>query len=178
MWLHGDPHPANVVVADGTLAGVLDFGELCAGDPATDLAAAWLLLPPGAAPRFFGAYARADEAVIRPARGWAVLRALSLIDIGRAGELGLSGGKATWGPAGRARSTVCRRTAPPHRADSPLTPDPSGFTADLALAPSCSSGGFARYRLSHLRRRSSQCTIARVLTRSSRLWASRASPGP
>ncbi|WP_246037548.1 phosphotransferase [Saccharothrix texasensis] len=29
LWLHGDPHPANVVVRDGTLAGVVDFGELC-----------------------------------------------------------------------------------------------------------------------------------------------------
>ena len=44
VWLHGDLHPANVVVADGTLAGVIDFGEVCAGDPATDLAAAWILL--------------------------------------------------------------------------------------------------------------------------------------
>ena len=40
VWLHGDLHPANVVVSDGTLSGVIDFGELCAGDPATDLAAA------------------------------------------------------------------------------------------------------------------------------------------
>ena len=27
LWLHGDLHPANVVIADGTLAGVLDFGD-------------------------------------------------------------------------------------------------------------------------------------------------------
>src|SRR4051794_12839667 len=51
-WVHGDLHPANVVVADGTLSGVIDFGELCAGDPAADLAAAWVLLPAGTAPRF------------------------------------------------------------------------------------------------------------------------------
>ncbi|MFF2846566.1 aminoglycoside phosphotransferase family protein [Streptomyces sp. NPDC058001] len=101
IWLHGDLHPANVVVADGTLTGVLDFGEVCAGDPATDLSAAWLLLPSGTATRFFDAYATADEAMIRRARGWAVLRAIGLISIGRAGELGLPGGKTTWGPAGR-----------------------------------------------------------------------------
>jgi aminoglycoside phosphotransferase (APT) family kinase protein len=53
LWLHGDLHPANVVVRDGTLSGVIDFGELCAGDPATDLSAAWLLLPAGTASRFF-----------------------------------------------------------------------------------------------------------------------------
>ncbi|MEU5771677.1 aminoglycoside phosphotransferase family protein [Streptomyces venezuelae] len=101
-WLHCDLHPANVVVADGALTGVLDFGELCAGDPATDLGAAWLLLPQGAAPRFFEAYGRADPAMIRRAKGWAAIQSLALIDVGRNGERGLPGGKVTWGHAGRA----------------------------------------------------------------------------
>ncbi|WP_432991080.1 aminoglycoside phosphotransferase family protein [Dactylosporangium sp. CA-233914] len=101
-WIHGDLHPANVVVADGTLSGVIDFGELCAGDPAADLAAAWVLLPAGTAPRFLDAYGIADDAMIRRARGWAVLRALVLITIGQMWEQGLPGGKRTWGPAGRA----------------------------------------------------------------------------
>jgi len=102
IWLHGDLHPANVVVRDGTLAGVIDFGDLCSGDPATDLSAAWLLLPAGAAGRFFDVYARADEATIARARGWAVLRALTLIFVGRNGRLGRPGGKPTWEPAGYA----------------------------------------------------------------------------
>ncbi len=102
VWLHGDLHPANAVVTDGTLGGVIDFGELCAGDPATDLAAAWLLLPSGAAPRCLDAYGGPDPATIRRARGWAVLRALSLLGIGLAGTRGLPGGQPTWGPAGRA----------------------------------------------------------------------------
>ncbi|MQS11352.1 phosphotransferase [Streptomyces kaniharaensis] len=106
VWLHGDLHPANVVITDGTLAGVIDFGDLCAGDPAADLAAAWLLLPAKALPDFLRAYANADAnaglATMRRARGWALLHSLSLIDIGRAGERGLPGGQPTWGPAGRA----------------------------------------------------------------------------
>ena len=102
LWLHGDLHPANVVVQDGMLAGVIDFGEMCAGDPATDLSAAWMLLPAGAASRFFDAYGQADEATIARSRGWAVLRALGLIGIGRNGRLGLPGGKPTWEPAGYA----------------------------------------------------------------------------
>jgi aminoglycoside phosphotransferase (APT) family kinase protein len=101
-WLHGDLHPANVVVRDGTLAGVIDFGELSAADPAADLSAAWILLPAGTATRFFDAYQRADEATVARARGWAVLRALHLLSIGRNGRLGLPGGKPTWEPAGRA----------------------------------------------------------------------------
>ncbi|MFJ1561763.1 aminoglycoside phosphotransferase family protein [Streptomyces mirabilis] len=102
VWLHGDLHPANVVVSDGALSGVIDFGDMCAGDPAVDLAAAWVLLPAGAAARFFDAYPYVDEAMIRRARGLAAAKSLFLILMGRAGERGLPGGKPTWGPAGRA----------------------------------------------------------------------------
>jgi aminoglycoside phosphotransferase (APT) family kinase protein len=101
-WLHGDLHPANVIVQDGRLCGVIDFGDMCAGDPATDLSAAWILLPAGTASRFFDMYAQADAATIARARGWAVLRALHLIVIGQNGRLGGPGGKPTWEPAGRA----------------------------------------------------------------------------
>lgn len=99
VWLHGDLHPANVVVADGTLAGVVDFEELGAGDPASDLASAWILLPE--AERFLDAYG-ADEATVRRARGWAVTRALFLIAMGINGEKGIPGGKTHWGPVGHA----------------------------------------------------------------------------
>ncbi|MFE1288763.1 aminoglycoside phosphotransferase family protein [Streptomyces sp. NPDC058751] len=101
VWVHGDLHPANVVVVDGTLAGVVDFGALFAGDPAWDLAAAWLLLPAGGASRFFDSYARADEAAVRRARGLAAMKGLFLMSMGRNGDLGLPGGKPNWGPAGR-----------------------------------------------------------------------------
>lgn len=33
VWLHADLHPANVLTAGGTFGGVIDFGDLCAGDP-------------------------------------------------------------------------------------------------------------------------------------------------
>jgi aminoglycoside phosphotransferase (APT) family kinase protein len=102
VWLHGDLHPANVVVSDGTLSGVIDFGGMCGGDPAVDLAAAWVLLPAGAASRFFDAYGHTDEAMIRRARGLAVAKSVFLVLMGQAGERGLPGGKPTWGPAGRA----------------------------------------------------------------------------
>ncbi|MET8788098.1 aminoglycoside phosphotransferase family protein [Streptomyces sp. NPDC004589] len=101
VWVHGDLHPANVVVADGTLAGVVDFGALLAGDPAWDLAAAWLLLPAGGASRFFNCYAQADEAAMRRARGLAAMKSLFLMLMGQNGERGLPGGKPNWGPAGR-----------------------------------------------------------------------------
>ncbi|MEV5953866.1 aminoglycoside phosphotransferase family protein [Streptomyces sp. NPDC051987] len=102
VWLHGDLHPANVVVSDGTLAGVIDFDAMFADDPAWDLAAAWLLLPEGAGARFFEGYAHADEATVRRARGLAAMKSLFLILMGQAGDRGLPGGKPAWGPAGRA----------------------------------------------------------------------------
>ncbi|MCO8270811.1 aminoglycoside phosphotransferase family protein [Actinoplanes sp. TRM 88003] len=101
VWVHGDLHPANVVVADGTLAGVVDFGALFAGDPAWDLGAAWLLLPEGGAARFFGRYPRVDEATVRRARGLAALKCLFLMLMGQNGDRGLPGGKTSWGPIGR-----------------------------------------------------------------------------
>ncbi|MER5639833.1 aminoglycoside phosphotransferase family protein [Kitasatospora sp. NPDC002227] len=101
LWVHGDLHPANVVVADGTLAGIIDFGSLFAGDPAWDLAAAWLLLPEGGARRFFDRYAHADEAAVRRARGLAALKCLFLMLMGQNGDRGLPGGKPNWGPLGR-----------------------------------------------------------------------------
>ncbi|MFF2730250.1 aminoglycoside phosphotransferase family protein [Streptomyces sp. NPDC058008] len=102
VWVHGDLHPANVVVDGGTLSGVIDFGDMFAGDPAWDLAAAWVILPRGAAARFFDVYAHADGATVRRARGLAAMKSLFLMLMGRNGDQGLPGGKPAWGPAGRA----------------------------------------------------------------------------
>ena len=44
VWIHGDLHPGNLLVRDGRLSGVLDFGDVTAGDPATDLSVGWMLL--------------------------------------------------------------------------------------------------------------------------------------
>lgn len=77
VWLHGDPHPANLLVADGRLAALLDFGDVTAGDPASDLATAWLCFGPAARARFFSSYDEAathagDRATLhRRARAWA-----------------------------------------------------------------------------------------------------------
>jgi len=71
VWLHGDLHPANILVSDGKVSGVIDFGDLTSGDPATDLAVAWMLGVPGE--DFMAAYGRAgDRDLWRRARGWAL----------------------------------------------------------------------------------------------------------
>jgi aminoglycoside phosphotransferase (APT) family kinase protein len=75
VWLHGDLHPANILVNDGQVSGVIDFGDITAGDPASDLSVAWMLLPPDCHAIFWSAYGppggQADALRAR-ARGWAL----------------------------------------------------------------------------------------------------------
>lgn len=42
-WIHGDLHPKNVLVQNGKISAVIDWGDITAGDIATDLASIWLL---------------------------------------------------------------------------------------------------------------------------------------
>ena len=82
VWLHGDLHPANVLVLDGALGAVIDFGDVCAGDPATDVAAAWMLLPESAVATFATSYGGIEPALEVRALGWALLFGLMLLAIG------------------------------------------------------------------------------------------------
>jgi len=42
-WLHGDVAPSNLLVRDGRLSAVIDFGGMAVGDVACDLTIAWTL---------------------------------------------------------------------------------------------------------------------------------------
>ena len=83
LWLHGDLHPANLVGSDdGGLEAVIDFGDLTAGDPATDLAAAWLVFDQTGRRAFrktLGTQYDADPHVWGRAQGWAVCMASALL---------------------------------------------------------------------------------------------------
>jgi len=82
LWLHGDLHTSNVLVRDGRLAAVVDWGDMCGGDPATDLAAFWMLFD--AAPRDAGLKAYGVDAATRArACGWAISFGSVLLDTGR-----------------------------------------------------------------------------------------------
>jgi aminoglycoside phosphotransferase (APT) family kinase protein len=76
VWVHGDLHPFNVLLdtaPDGgtRLSAVVDFGDVTAGDPAVDLATAWLTLDREAR-RTFRAHVTADDDTWERARAWAV----------------------------------------------------------------------------------------------------------
>jgi aminoglycoside phosphotransferase (APT) family kinase protein len=82
LWVHGDPHPGNVLVRNGTVSAVIDFGDLTAGDPATDLALAWLAFDRPARRELRVQYARdrsLDDDTWTRARGWALCLAVALI---------------------------------------------------------------------------------------------------
>ena len=76
VWIHGDLHPGNLLVRDGRLSGVLDFGDLTAGDPATDLSVGWMLLREPARSTFreltCGADGWLDDDTWTRARAWAL----------------------------------------------------------------------------------------------------------
>lgn len=78
VWLHGDLHPNNVLVHRGAISAVVDFGDLTSGDPATDLAIAWMLLDEPARATFRARLAP-DQATWDRGRGWALTLGLAYL---------------------------------------------------------------------------------------------------
>ncbi len=81
-WLHGDLHPGNLIVHGGELAGVIDFGDLTSGDPATDLLIAWALFPPDVRPVFRAAVGAVDDDAWRRGRAWALAHGAACLALG------------------------------------------------------------------------------------------------
>lgn len=74
-WYHGDLAAENLLVQDGHLAGVLDFGGLAVGDPTVDLMVAWEVLD-APARAHFRQQLGVNEATWRRGRAWALSLAL------------------------------------------------------------------------------------------------------
>jgi aminoglycoside phosphotransferase (APT) family kinase protein len=89
MWIHGDLHPGNLLINDGRLSAVIDFGDLAAGDPATDLSVIWML-PPSARSMFLAStreeFNATDDDTWRRARGWALALGLAYLASSRDDE--------------------------------------------------------------------------------------------
>jgi aminoglycoside phosphotransferase (APT) family kinase protein len=86
-WVHGDLHARNVLTLDGTITGVIDWGDMTSADPAIDLACLWMLLPDETArAEAQQAYGSASSSLWLRARGWAVLFGVMLLDTGLAGN--------------------------------------------------------------------------------------------
>ncbi|MFJ6465698.1 aminoglycoside phosphotransferase family protein [Streptomyces sp. NPDC091387] len=75
VWFHGDIASGNLLVADGELTAVIDFGTSGVGDPACDLVIAWGMFS-GDSREAFRHGVRQDAGTWARARGWALWKAL------------------------------------------------------------------------------------------------------
>lgn len=75
VWIHGDLLPGNLLVHEGGLTAVIDWGGLGVGDPAVDLITAWSLFSAQSREAFRTAL-DVDEATWARGRGWALSIAL------------------------------------------------------------------------------------------------------
>lgn len=78
VWIHGDVAPGNLLVRDGRLCAVIDFGCAAVGDPACDLAIAWTTFG-GESRAVFQDAVGLDDATWARARGWALWKALIVL---------------------------------------------------------------------------------------------------
>jgi aminoglycoside phosphotransferase (APT) family kinase protein len=81
-WLHGDLHAHNVLARADRIVAIIDWGDLTAGDVATDLACAWMLFDEPAARNVLLESYAPTAALLARARGWAVLLGAALLDTG------------------------------------------------------------------------------------------------
>jgi len=78
VWFHGDAQPGNLLVRDGKLSAVIDFGTSGVGDPACDTTIAWTFLS-GESSRIFTERLPFDEATWARGRGWAIWKAMIVL---------------------------------------------------------------------------------------------------
>ena len=80
LRIHGDLHPGNLVARRGRLRGIIDFGDVTAGDPAYDLAVAWLAFDETGRTAFIDTVRDGyDEATWTRAHGWAAAVTVMLL---------------------------------------------------------------------------------------------------
>lgn len=77
VWAHGDIAVGNLLVRDGRLSAVIDFGSSAVGDPSCDLVFAWVFLD-GESRAAFRSLVQVDEATWSRGRAWALWKAAVL----------------------------------------------------------------------------------------------------
>jgi aminoglycoside phosphotransferase (APT) family kinase protein len=86
VWVHGDVSIDNLLARDGRLSAVVDFGCAAVGDPACDTVIAWTFFD-GLAARTFRRELAVDEGTWVRGRGWALWKALLMIESPRPAEI-------------------------------------------------------------------------------------------
>lgn len=75
VWFHGDIAVGNLILRDGRLSAIIDFGTCGVGDPACDLAIAWTLFK-GESRETFRRLLPLDEGTWMRGRAWTLWKAL------------------------------------------------------------------------------------------------------
>lgn len=75
VWIHGDVSPGNLLVLNGKLSAVIDFGMMGVGDPACDLVIAWTFFK-GDSREVFRKVLQMDSGTWARGRAWALWKAL------------------------------------------------------------------------------------------------------
>lgn len=75
VWVHGDVSVGNLLLSQGKLSAVIDFGQLAIGDPACDLAIAWTLFE-GKSRRIFLETLKLDSNTWARGQAWALWKAM------------------------------------------------------------------------------------------------------
>jgi aminoglycoside phosphotransferase (APT) family kinase protein len=75
VWIHGDLDARNLLVRDGQITGVVDWGSACVGDPACDVKVAWAVLDAETRP-ILRELLEIDDATWARGRGWALSQAM------------------------------------------------------------------------------------------------------
>lgn len=83
-FIAGDMHARNVLTQNNKLAAIIDWGDMCAGDPATDFMSVWGLFEDKAARESVFRYYEGDENLISRAKGWAIFSGVILLHTGLA----------------------------------------------------------------------------------------------
>jgi aminoglycoside phosphotransferase (APT) family kinase protein len=78
VWIHGDLDARNLLVRDGLITGVLDWGCVSVGDPACDVKVAWAVLDAETRP-IFRELLEIDDGTWARGRGWALSQAIGAL---------------------------------------------------------------------------------------------------
>ncbi|HET9737477.1 MAG TPA: phosphotransferase [Solirubrobacteraceae bacterium] len=86
--VHGDLHFRHLLVRDGALAGVIDWGDLCRADPSIDLVLVWTTLDRHGREAFLAEYGPVEEEALLRARVLALFLSATLAVFARREGLG------------------------------------------------------------------------------------------
>lgn len=121
VWIHGDMNPSNLLVVDGRLNAVIDFGLAGVGDPACDLVMAWTFFNDEQRQRF-RAHTGLDGGTWARARGWALWKAAIALEDVVGTDPGSDGASARFGWRLPARDVIAEVIADHRHGDRATSP--------------------------------------------------------